>query len=217
MSFSGGKDGYFTFYVETGKMNLWHLSARAPVLRLYTYFEEDTYWSPCSLSNEGFWSLWLLLLSKRSCFLASAPCEQLHRQTLSLPLSSLVLIFTLANSYKKQNSFNCRWWAWEKERTPAFLAAKQLFGICHTDEQFEFSSSMCLTTIMVCWAFLKHSCLSLTRNFVMALRRYPMQSVFSSCFVPGLLLWVSTVITSGFGSREHSIPAVLIRTTKPEC
>lgn len=43
MSFSGGKDGYFTFYVETEKMSLQDLSSRTPVLRLYTYFEEDTY------------------------------------------------------------------------------------------------------------------------------------------------------------------------------
>lgn len=153
---------------------------------------------------------------ENSCLLASASCEQLHRQTPSLQLSSSVLIFTLANPYTKRNSFNCRWWASEREWTPAFLAAKNLFGICHTDEQFEFSSSICLTTIMACWAFLKYSCLPLTRNFVMALRRYPMQSVFSSCFVPGLLLWVSAVSTSGLGSGEHSIPAVFVRTTKLE-
>lgn len=216
LSFSGGKDVFFTFYVETEKMSLQDLWSRTPVLRLFTYFEEDTL-------KSLFFVKWRVLKSlppsteqENSCLLASASCEQLHRQTPSLQLSSSVLIFTLANPYTKQNSFNCRWWASEREWTPAFLAAKNLFGICHTDEQFEFSSSICLTTIMACWAFLKYSCLPLTRNFVMALRRYPMQSVFSSCFVPGLLLWVSTVSTSGLGSGEHSIPAVLVRTTKLE-
>lgn len=107
-------------------MSLQDLSSRAAVLKLYTYFEEDTYWSPWSLSNEGFWSLCLFLLSKRSCLLASASCEQLHRQTLNLQLSSSVLIFTLANPYTKQNSFNCRWWAWERERTPSISGSQVL-------------------------------------------------------------------------------------------
>lgn len=154
MSFSGGKDGFFTFYVETEKMSLQDLWSRTPVLRLFTYFEEDTL-------KSLFFVKWRVLKSlppsteqENSCLLASASCEQLHRQTPSLQLSSSVLIFTLANPYTKQNSFNCRWWASEREWTPAFLAAKNLFGICHTDEQFEFSSSICLTTIMACWAVL---------------------------------------------------------------
>lgn len=217
MSFSGGKDGYFTFYVETEKND------PARTLTQNTSFEAVYLLWGRHILKSLFFVKWRALKSlppstkqENSCWLASASCEQLHRQTLSLQLSSSILIFTLANPYTKQNSFNCRWWAWEREQTPAFLAAKYLFGICHTDEQFEFSSSIYLTTIMVCWDFLKYSCLPLTRNFVMALR-YPMQSVFSSCFVPGLLLWVSAVITSGLGSGERSIPAVLVRTTKPEC
>lgn len=50
---------------------------------------------------------------EKSCLLASDWCEWIHRQTLSLQLSSWILIFTLVNPYTKQSSSNDRWWTWE--------------------------------------------------------------------------------------------------------
>lgn len=50
---------------------------------------------------------------EKSCLLASDCCEWIHGQTLSLQLSGCILIFTLVNSYTKQNSSNDRWWTWE--------------------------------------------------------------------------------------------------------
>lgn len=115
MSFSEGKDGYFTFYVETEKND------PARTLTQNTSFEAVYLLWGRHILKSLFFVKWRALKSlppstkqENSCWLASASCEQLHRQTLSLQLSSSILIFTLANPYTKQNSFNCRWWAWER-------------------------------------------------------------------------------------------------------